>query len=248
VVIDIVVIVLFGIIATLAKILLNPQAATDWGLVTTLAAGMGASLGLGILLGSLIAFFIRKGGKDLALFLLAATFAVAKGAAWLEGYAESNFGTPLHLEPLLICISAGFWVRNRTETGEAFMAGLERFALPVFLLFFALAGASLNLAVLDVAWPLVLIIFFARLGGIFGATTLAGRLLKEPDTYRKNAWMGYITQAGITIGLVQLLLRQIPEIGLVLAPVIMGAVVISEMVGPLALKIALERTGEAQKG
>ncbi|MDI6795979.1 MAG: cation:proton antiporter [Desulfatibacillaceae bacterium] len=245
VVIDIVVIVLFGIVTTVAKIWLNPQAAADWSLVTMLVAGMGASLALGIALGSLIGLFIRKGGRDLALFLLAATFAVARGAAWLEEYAVGSFELSLHIEPLLICISAGFWVQNRTQTGQAFMTGLERFALPVFLLFFALAGASLNLAVLDAAWPLVLVIFFARLGGIFGATRLSGRILKEPEIHRKNAWMGHITQAGVTIGLVALLLRQVPEIGLVLAPIIMGAVVISEMVGPLALKTALERTGEA---
>jgi Kef-type K+ transport system membrane component KefB len=245
VVLDILVIVLFGAITVLAKSILWPQSAVDWLSVGLLLGEVMASIGLGFFLGQMVILFAGRGVKNMALFLLAGVFAVSKTAWWLEQASSLHLGAPFHIEPLLLCLGAGFWVQNRSEFGELFMANIKQFALPVFLLFFTMAGASLDLSVAAIAWPLALCIFAVRAAGIFGANKLAWRIVGGPALHSKNAWMAYITQAGVTIGLSQVIVRQVPEIGILVAPLIMCVVAANELIGPLAHKVALERTGEA---
>ena len=65
-----------------------------------------------------------------------------------------------------------------------FMEGLDRVSLPVFILFFALAGASLDLQALGETWPLAVCLALVRSAGIFGATWLAARLCRDPRRVR----------------------------------------------------------------
>lgn len=138
--IDVLIIVFFTLAMTVSEIILGAGTAIDFQMVTVLSLAVAGSLILGIVLGKGISLYVERVGHDLPLFLLFFAFAVFKASIWFNWFMETHFANSLHLEPLLICISAGFAVQNFSKCGPIFMEGLERFALPIFVLFFHWQG------------------------------------------------------------------------------------------------------------
>jgi Kef-type K+ transport system membrane component KefB len=104
-------------------------------------------------------------------------------------------------------------------------------------------------AVLIQYLPVVLVfVLFRSIGKLVGAN-VGARLGKASPNVRKYTGWGLIPQGGIVIGLA-LLLQQEPalaSISHILLNVIIGATVIHELIGPLAAKIAIMRSGEATR-
>jgi Kef-type K+ transport system membrane component KefB len=244
---DVLIIVFFTLAMTVSEIILGAGTAIEFRMVTVLTLAVVGSLALGIVLGKGISLYISKVGHDLSLFLLFFAFSVFKASIWFNQFMEAHFAISLHLEPLLICISAGFTVQNFSRYGYIFMEGMERFALPIFVIFFSLAGASLNLDALRMTWPLAAFLFIIRTMGIFGSTWFAGILNRDPTQHRRIAWMAYITQAGVAIGLAQLAQRRFPELGDYLTTLVLAVITINQVVGPITFKIALKRAGEVEQ-
>ena len=219
----------------------------DIQVFAALSAEMIVSLLMGVGLGLIISFHIKRFGKDLTLFLLFLAFAVTKTSLWLSGFMDSQFNISLHLEPLLICMSAGFFVQNFSGVGDDFMESMDRMALPIYVLFFSLAGAALNLDSLRICWSMALCLVVIRIFGIFLATFIAGTISRDPASHRQSAWMAYITQAGVAIGLAQLAQRQFPEIGVYLITLVLAVISINQIIGPIAFKIALGIVKEVGK-
>jgi len=247
VVVDVLIIILFTLAIAIDEMLLLPGQAMMLRAIGGVSLNVLAALVLGAIIGKAIAIYIDRAGYDLPLFLLLFAFSVSKCAFWLNHYAEEYVGVALELEPLLICMSAGFTVQNFSRTGRDFMEGLDRFSLPIYILFFALAGASLDLQALGKTWPLAVGLALIRAGGIFGAAWLAGRLCGDPKKHGRVAGMAYLTQAGVAIGLAQLAQRQFPEIGVYLVTVVLAVITINQIVGPITFKAALELVGETGK-
>jgi Kef-type K+ transport system membrane component KefB len=134
------------------------------------------------------------------------------------------------------------------EGGTAFTTALDRVSLPVFVLFFSLAGASLDLAALALTWPLALCLAVIRAAAIWLAAWAAGALSGDPPQYNQTAWMAYLTQAGVAIGLAQLAMRKFPAIGTYLTTVVLAVICLNQIVGPIAFKMALHRVGETGRG
>ncbi len=245
--IDVLIIILFTVALTVSKIFLSSSGILDASVFIILLGEMGFSILIGAILGKGISLYISRIRHDLPLFLLFIAFGVAKTSFWLTGFMEAHFNIFLHLEPLLICMSAGFFVQNFSREGPFFMESLERMALPIFVLFFSLAGASLNMTSLIACWPFALCFASVRMAGIFCSTWLAGTLSRDKAIHRKTAWMAYMTQAGVAIGLAQLAERQFPEIGVYLTTVVLAVITINQIVGPIMFKAALNIVGETGK-
>ncbi|MGD9246144.1 MAG: cation:proton antiporter, partial [Desulfobacterales bacterium] len=171
---DVLIIVFFTLAMTVSEIIMGAGTAIDFWMITGLTLAVAGSLALGLVLGKGISLYIGKVGHDLSLFLLFFAFSVFKASLWFNDFMQTHFAVSLHLEPLLICISAGFTVQNFSQYGYIFMEAMERFALPIFVLFFSIAGASLNLDALLMTWPLAAFLFIIRTVGIFGSTWVAG--------------------------------------------------------------------------
>ena len=140
---DVLIIVLFTLAMTVSEIIMGAGTAVDFRMVTVLSLAVAGSLALGIVLGKGISLYIERVGHDLPLFLLFFAFSVFKASIWFNHLMDTHFAVSLHLEPLLICISAGFTVQNFSRCGPVFMHGLERFALPIFVVFFSVIWRAL---------------------------------------------------------------------------------------------------------
>jgi hypothetical protein len=138
-------------------------------------------------------------------------------------------------------------VSNFSRQGEAFLSGLESAAGPVFLIFFCLAGAGLNLAVLLSVWHIALIFIFLRGFFIYVGTAAGAAIARDPPTVRKLAWTGFIGQAGVSLGLAALARKSLGAPGAYLADLVVGAIVINQLFGPIAFRWALLKSGEGNK-
>ncbi len=242
---DVLIILLFTAALSVGRMLLSPETGGGLYILCGLGAEISLSLVMGAALGKLVSLYIRKVGRDALLFLLVLAFGVTRAGMAISGALAEFLDFHLHLEPLLICMGCGFTVRNFTREGHAFMRHLERAALPIYLLFFTITGAALDMGALMRCWPLALLIFFMRILGIFMATWTAGKLAGDPPRHCKNAWMAYLTQAGVAVGLARMAAQLSPEVGAMLLTVVLAVITLNQMAGPITFKAALMAVGEA---
>jgi len=241
---DVLIIVIFTMALAVSKMIISGGGVIHMTEISGLLAEIIVSLIIGALLGWTISVYINRVRRDFLLFLLFIAFGVARLSLWVNHIMEVQYDISLHLEPLLICMSAGFFVQNFSRFGSHFLESLERMSLPIYALFFSIAGASLNFNSLILCWPLALCIVGVRMAGLFSGSWLAGVISHDPPVYNRNAWMTYVTQAGVSIGLAQLAARQFPEIGVHLNTVVLAIIAVNQIIGPVTFKMALHRVGE----
>ena len=203
------------------------------GLLASVSWEIFGSFAFGAGVGALFALYLKFVGRELALALLTMCALV------------SGVGHQLHVEPLLAALAAGLVVENiAPPPGDALKDAVERGALPVLVLFFAAAGASLQLDALAAigwvaagiaAWRMALIWLGMRAG--------AARAGIEPPV-RDLVWMGMVSQAGVTLGLILLIAAEHPTWGAILQTLVVALVAIHQIVGPVLFRAGLSRAGE----
>ena len=232
---DVVVILLFAVMLAVA------QAALQGGgggseLVPKLSWEIGGSIGLGLLVGWLVTQWMRRFSGQPILFVLGMAVALA-------GISEM-----LHTEVLLMALAAGFFVENVSHVeAEPFIHAVEANSVPFYALFFALAGAGIHLDALTEVWYFVLILVAVRAAAFWFGTRLGARVGHAPEAVQKYAWTGFISQAGVTLGMVTIAAEAFPAWGEEMKLLIVAMVAVHELVGPVILQKGLEASGETQQ-
>jgi hypothetical protein len=244
---DILIIIMFTAALSVGKHLVFGRGAMHLNEIGLLGGQILMSLFLGVLLGKAIYIYISHVKHDFLIFLIFMAFCVSRSSMGFNELMEAHAGLSMHLEPLLICMSAGFFIRNATNKGLFFIKNLDRIAMPIYVLFFSMAGAALNFDSLWLCWPLALAVAIVRAAGMLGGSWLAGRMNSDPVSHQYCAWMAYLTQAGVAIGLAQLAMREFPEMGVHLNTMVLAVIAINQIVGPVLFKAALHLVDEAGK-
>jgi Kef-type K+ transport system membrane component KefB len=233
---DVLVIVLFTLVLAIARPLTS-AGALDVSVAWTMLLHVAGSIATGVALGYAVSHYLRLIDRDTPLFLVALAFVTAE-VARLVG-----------LETMLIALAAGFYARNFSPVeGERLRADLKRGALPVYIIFFALAGAGLHLESLADLWPWVLLLVALRALGLRLGTRWAGRSPAVPADLARHGWLGLVSQAGVTLGLAAAARRAFPEWGVSLEALVVVMIGIHEVVGPICFRRALRLTGEVTEG
>ena len=229
---DLAIIVAFTLVMPLVHWTLG-DGGTETNLMARLAWDIGGSLALGALIGGVFAVFLKFVGREVTLALLAlCAIASASGPAF-------------HFEPLLVALAAGLVVENvAAVAGDALRDAVEHGALPVLVVFFAAAGASLQLNALAtiglIAVGVAVLRYVAvRLGAALGLR--ASGLEVQPA---QDAWMGLVSQAGVTLGITVAVSGEFTEWGPRMATLVVAVVAIHLVAGPILFRRALERAGE----
>jgi len=192
------------------------------------------SIAVGTSLGLALAVYLRLVGKNLLLVLIG----LGLGLTELMRY--------IHIDPLLSFLTAGFVVQNLSLQGDKLLHAVEQTSSLVFVVFFAIAGAHLDLPLLRSLWPIALALSAARALVTITTAGWASRVANDPPIIRRWGWSSLVSQAGLTLGLSVVIVRTFPEFGEGFRSLVIATVALNEMVGPVLFKYALDRTGESQ--
>ncbi len=145
-----------------------------------------------------------------------------------------------------MCLGAVVVNFSPKESGEVFKL-VEKFTPPIYVLFFVLVGAKLNLSKVNYYMAILVIIYLlSRAFGKVAGATLGARISKAPETVRKYLPLCLLSQAGVAIGLSIFANQQFPgEIGNTIIIVIACTTFVVELIGPPFVKIAILKAGEA---
>lgn len=242
---DAVVIIIFAAAVSVAAVLVE-GVAFETSLLGFVLLEITLDIGLGIIVGlvlTAIMYLPFEWLKRLLILLLGLSIFLLSTRL----HNLHPFGLPVGLfsEPLLIGLIAGFYVTNYTKRASDFRHTLEQMSPAVFLVFFTLVGLELELDVLGQTWGIVLILVVVRILAII-AGSVAGTLIAQ-DHSPGNALLGlgFVTQAGVSIGLAKEIGVEFPAWGPELATLSIGIVVLNQVLGPPILTWAIKRVGEA---
>jgi Kef-type K+ transport system membrane component KefB len=122
---------------------------------------------------------------------------------------------------------------------------LEANSLPLYALFFALAGASLTLSVVPSVWKIMALLILLRAVLIFASTKLGATLTGEHVSIRRYAWLGFTAQAGVTLGIASMISEQFGPLGVQIASIVIAMIAVHELVGPPLFRLAVQLSGES---
>jgi Trk K+ transport system NAD-binding subunit/Kef-type K+ transport system membrane component KefB len=248
VVMDVAVIILFAVVAALAATLLEPDATLNPSFILQLVIDLGLAVIGGVALGQVIAWVI---GTSLHKFIKIAVMLIL-GTSVFVASAEvtaltKSLGFEVHLEALLFCMIAGFYITNFTKHRSEFEHLLHDVSPMIYVAFFTLTGIGLKLDILLGTIGIALALFSIRIVSIMIGSFAGGYIAGEDKTIRRYGWMGLITQAGIALGLAREVASEFPSLGSEFSTMIVSVVVLNEIFGPLFLKHVLRRVNESHE-
>ncbi len=242
VVIDVLVVLLFAATLSFGAPLIDPLQSVNVLAVGLVVLEVALALGLGVLLALLLMGYLRLVGKELALVVLTVGFLVARLTPTFSELVSEFIGFEMHIEALLVCLSAGFVLRNFSTRGELLIDALNESALPVYVAFFSLTGAALDVATLRDFWVLALFVVVVRLFWLWASGVVAARVAGEPPAHGRWYGLSLSAQAGVSLGLAAMLKVRFPEMGNELGTLCIAIIVINQLVGPVLLKLGIVRT------
>jgi len=224
----------FGIAISLAKLSISTETFSLYNLVVEPMVEIVGSLLLGLILGLTLSFIYKKAkGRDELQAIILAFIGIATGLS-----------NAFNLSALLTCIMIGATLVNTLHNSKRLFDAVNDFASPVYVLFFTLAGASLNLSILSAVGLMGIAYVFSRaFGKMFGAW-VGARSVKADKVVTNNLGLALLPQGGVSIGLIVLVRQQLPEYAVAISTIIMFSVLIYEVSGPIFAKIAIQRAGE----
>jgi Kef-type K+ transport system membrane component KefB len=205
------------------------------------AVNIGGSLVIGALAGFVLDRYLRYVGWEILLFITAMVFATAEAATAWSFWLDPNG----HPELAMVFIAAGFTTANFSTRGDELVHEVERMSLPVYVIFFSMAGAKLHLDDLVAVLPYALALVGLRMAllwvGVRAGATLAG----ADAATRKYGWMGMVPQAGLALTLCGAVRVAFPgPLGEGLFTLILAGIALNETIGPVLLQYALGKAGE----
>lgn len=243
---DILAIVVFALVVSAGDAFLAGTG-LDSRYIFGLLTEIGSSLALGTALGFALAAWLKRVDSHHLITVFLVAIVVSEAAHALHHGLDHYFGLSFHLEPMLICIAMGFVVRNFSSQGDRFLHVIEKGGLLIFTLFFALAGASLDLVVLRQTWMIAVLLVAIRFGCIQVGASLGARAAGAPRVYRKYLGFTFITQAGVSLGLAKAVEARFPGWGAAVATLAVASISINQLIGPVFFKTALTAAGETGK-
>lgn len=269
---DLVVLIAFAIVTAGVRVVCaepGKQAKhIDWLGVTWILSEIGASVAIGLCLGLILLFIlwvpIRRYAVQTqyftiqiyrsqvkALFILPICFSAFIVSDHFYRFSSRHMARGLKLEPLIVLIVAACLAGHDRRNRHKFANILDKAAPAVFLPFFVLTGASLQLEALHYVMGVALAISGLRILGILLGSSLGGCFqiscsMNTDYSEVKYMWTTLIAQAGVALGLALEVQSSFPSWGRPFTTLILAIVVISQIIGPVACKFGLYQMQQAE--
>ncbi|MGN0634707.1 MAG: cation:proton antiporter [Acutalibacteraceae bacterium] len=203
------------------------------------------SLLLGLVMGLLFSAaekFFDSNSKRLSMSITFVIMTVALSKMEFQiGRVHLGFST------LLVCMMLATVFCNICDFSEEIMGRVDKWTAPLFVLFFALSGAELELGVFK-DWTIIGIglvyILFRSAGKYLGAYGSA-KLMRCNKEVCTHLGITLLPQAGVALGM-SVTVQALGETGVLVRNIVLFGVLIYELVGPLLTKWSLTQAGEIQ--
>lgn len=230
---------IFSVCFALAKVFAVGSALTVQAVLLDPLREIGLSLLVGGVLGAFIALMMRffKSDANRLCLILAAVFAcVALSELW-------------GLSSLLTCMMLGAVLANLRRDAIVFMALADDWTPGLFMLFFVLSGAELDFSILATVGLAGIVYILSRSVGKYSGAFLGAAMSKADHNVRKYLGITLLPQAGVAIGMAQMVAASEDLAGIApqVVTVALFATLVYELVGPVLTKIALTKAGEIER-
>ena len=214
------------------------------------------SLVSGLAIGIFISFMNRffKSRNNRLIWCIFSVFAALGIYMLFKSPALGGF----ELSSLLTCMMAGAIYTNFVSDSNRTLDVMDRFTSPIYMMFFVISGASLDLTIFFNRNGLIVVgiaaayVIFRVIGKWLGAFTGAS-ITRCEDKIKKYLGFALIPQAGVAIGLATTaysLFNKNPDTALagsLILAIILTSTLIYELIGPMVAKFALNKAGEIPK-
>lgn len=201
------------------------------------------SLLLGLVMGLLFSFFERFFHSRSKRLSMSVTFVLLTVALSMVKFEIG--GIHIAFSSLLVCMMLGTVFCNICDFSEELMDRIDRWTAPLFILFFVISGAELELSIFK-ELPVVLIgvvyILVRSFGKYIGAYA-SSKAVGCDKNIVKYLGITLLPQAGVALGMA-IKAEELGDIGTIVANITLFSVLIYELVGPYLTKIALTKAGE----
>jgi Kef-type K+ transport system membrane component KefB len=192
---------------------------------------LGGAILLGVLLGVPMSWLSgRLRGGELTLVEALGMVLLCGGMAmWLE------------VSYLLSAVTLGATVANMARHHERPFQAISHIEHPFLILFFVLAGTSLQPAMITGFGLLgVGYIGFRIVGRVLGGWLGCQRTSCPAGMNSRIGWT-LMPQAGVAIGMALIVQQRLPELGDLIMPVVIGSTVLFEIFGPVMTRYAIRQ-------
>ncbi len=224
----------FAVLLAISRSLATGAVPTVMNMLVNPVIEIALSLAMGFAIGCVMSFcfrFFHSRANRLSIVV----------ACVLLGVALADM---LHLSALLLCMSIGAAMVNLRNDAEAIIEQTDRWTPPLFMLFFVISGAQLDLAVLSGVGVLGAVYIVSRSVGKYGGAFFGAKLVKAEEKIRKYLGITLLPQAGVAIGMAQVVMTALPMYGEQIRAVVLCATLVYELFGPVLTRIALMKAGE----
>ena len=242
---DAVGLILFAVSFGIAKAMISGGISIISVLINPIIEIVG-SLVLGWIMGLVFSFcqrFFTSNSRRQSLAVTAVIMTVALSQLKFE-IGEVHIG----FSSLLVCMMLGTTFCNICDFSADLMEKIDKWTMPIYILFFVISGAELELSAFT-DWAVLVIglvyILFRSLGKYFGAGMSAAATHCDHNV-RKYLGITLLPQAGVALGMANTV-SHTPGLGAsgsVVVNIVLFGVMIYELVGPMMTKIALTKAGD----
>ena len=250
--------ILFAILFQIASTLVSGSAFSIYSMIFKPLIEISLSVVFGVILG-LFSSFINRFFHSRNNKLIICIICIFAALGLWKLFEIPELGS-FELSSLLICMASGAIYTNLTSDSGRTLDIYDRFTSPIYMIFFIISGASLDLTIffspngLFVLLIAFIYMVFRVVGKYLGAFT-GGAITKADDKTKKYLGLALIPQAGVAIGLATSAGNSfassgndiIASIGGLIVAVILTSTLVYELTGPLICKFALKKAGEIQE-
>ena len=238
--------ILFAISFGVAKAMISTAGISVISVIVEPILEVVLSLVLGAVMGFLFNFFERFFHSRSKRLSMSVTFVFITVALSMMKFELPIFGG-IHIafSSLLVCMMLGTVFCNVCDFSEELMDRVDRWTAPLFILFFVLSGAELELSVFT-DWAIVLIgiiYIVSRSAGKYIGAFVSSKATKCDPNIVKYLGITLLPQAGVALGMAIKAQTLGPD-GAIVANITLFAVLVYEIVGPMLTKISLQKAGE----
>ena len=229
--------IVFSVCMALARVMVAKTGFSVGAALLEPLREIGLSLAVGAAIGALLSFVLRffHSNANRGCVMIAAVVAATALAERFD------------LSSLLTCMMVGAVMANMYQEYDKIMQLAEDWTPPLFMLFFVLSGAEIDLAVIPTVGLLGVVYILARAAGKYLGAFTGSALVGADRNIRLHLGITLLPQAGVAIGMSQVVTASLPEYGTEIKAVVLCATMIYELVGPVLTKMSLTKAGEIQK-